>query len=108
MHWPHQSPLLFIFLHPCERVGAADGAFAADQRECVIFHGKCVRAVTDRLILVVDGDFIFLDIVCKVICNKEITVLNAPPVQVLLVHYLLNFCAFKCKLAKHYEKAKIP
>ena len=29
-------------------------------------------------------------------------------IQVLLVHYLLNFCAYKCKLTKHSKKAKIP
>ena len=30
------------------------------------------------------------------------------PVQVLLVHYLLNFCAFKCKLTKHSKKSENP
>ena len=59
--------MLFIILHPCERVGAADGAFAADQRECVILNGECIYTVTDRLILVVDGDLAFLDIVRKFI-----------------------------------------
>ena len=56
-----------FFLYSCERVGAADGAFAADQRECVILHAEGVGAVTDRLILVVDGDLVFLDIVRKFI-----------------------------------------
>ena len=56
-----------LFLHPCERVGAADGAFTADQRECVILHAEGVGAVTDRLILIVNGDLVFLDFVCKFI-----------------------------------------
>ena len=58
-----------LFLHPCERVGAADGAFAADQRKCVILHAEGVGAVTDRLILIVNGDLVFLDFVCKFIGN---------------------------------------
>ena len=56
-----------FFLHPCERVGAADGAFAADQRQLVLVNAKGVRAVTDRLIFVVDRDLVFLDIVRKFI-----------------------------------------
>ena len=43
------------------------GAFAADERECVILNGECVCTVTDRLIFVVDGDLVFFDFVCKFI-----------------------------------------
>ena len=61
------SSPLSILPPPCESVSAADGAFAADQRQLVLVNAKGVRAVTDRLILIVDGDLVFLDFVCKFI-----------------------------------------
>ena len=60
---------LLLLFYQCQLIYLTNlgGAFAADQRQLVLVNAKGVRAVTDRLILIVNGDLVFLDFVCKFI-----------------------------------------